>query len=75
MYSYVITISEPFSDALNIVKVFNDFKKVSDYLLNSMSEDFLSLGDCIRVQVWDDGTLTSYYAYENGRLELLWEGE
>jgi hypothetical protein len=67
MRVFVITESEPFADGVQIYKVYTDFKKVSHFLRD------LEYTNNIRVQVWNtEGSMVEYYAYEGGRLELLW---
>ena len=63
---FVITESEPFSDSVQIYKVYTDFKMVSNFLRS------LEYTDNVRVQVWNDGSMVEYYSFENGRLELMW---
>ena len=63
---FVITESEPFSDNVQIYKVYTDFKMVSNFLRS------LEYTDNVRVQVWNDGSMVEYYSFENGRLELMW---
>ena len=63
---FVITESEPFSDSVQIYKVYTDFKMVSNFLRS------LEYTDNVRVQVWNNGSLVEYYSFENGRLELMW---
>lgn len=63
---FVITESEPFSDSVQIYKVYTDFKMVSNFLRN------LEYTSNVRVQVWDNGSMVEYYSFENGRLELMW---
>lgn len=63
---FVITESEPFSDSVQIYKVYTDFKMVSNFLRS------LEYTDNVRVQVWDNGSMVEYYSFENGRLELMW---
>ncbi len=67
MNVFVITESEPFSDGVQIYKVYTDFKLVSNFLRG------LEYTENVRVQVWNDkGSMVEYYSFENGRLELLW---
>ena len=63
---FVITESEPFSDNVQIYKVYTDFKMVSNFLRS------LEYTNNVRVQVWDNGSMVEYYSFENGRLELMW---
>ena len=64
---FVITESEPFSDSVQIYKVYTDFKLVSNFLRD------LEYTDNVRLQVWDTkGSMIEYYSFENGRLELMW---
>lgn len=63
---FVITESEPFSDNVQIYKVYTDFKMVSNFLRG------LEYTSNVRVQVWDNGSMVEYYSFENGRLELMW---
>ena len=63
---FVITESEPFSDSVQIYKVYTDFKMVSNFLRS------LEYTGNVRVQVWDNGSMVEYYSFENGRLELMW---
>ena len=63
---FVITESEPFSDNVQIYKVYTDFKMVSNFFF------FLEYTDNVRVQVWNNGSMVEYYSFENGRLELMW---
>lgn len=63
---FVITESEPFSDNVQIYKVYTDFKMVSNFLRG------LEYTDNVRVQVWNNGSMVEYYSFENGRLELMW---
>ena len=63
---FVITESEPFSDSVQIYKVYTDFKMVSNFLRS------LEYTNNVRVQVWDNGSMVEYYSFENGRLELMW---
>ena len=63
---FVITESEPFSDNVQIYKVYTDFKMVSNFLRG------LEYTNNVRVQVWDNGSMVEYYSFENGRLELMW---
>lgn len=63
---FVITESEPFSDSVQIYKVYTDFKMVSNFLRG------LEYTSNVRVQVWDNGSMVEYYSFENGRLELMW---
>lgn len=63
---FVITESEPFSDGVQIYKVYTDFKMVSNFLRS------LEYTDNVRVQVWNNGSMVEYYSFENGRLELMW---
>lgn len=70
MRVYIITTSEPFEDGVQIIKVYTEFKQVSEFL-RGCSDDF----DNLRLQVWLDGKLKEYYCYEHEVLELLWEGE
>ena len=63
---FVITESEPFSDSVQIYKVYTDFKMVSNFLRG------LEYTNNVRVQVWDNGSMVEYYSFENGRLELMW---
>lgn len=63
---FVITESEPFSDSVQIYKVYTDFKMVSNFLRS------LEYTDNVRVQVWNNGSMVEYYSFENGRLELMW---
>lgn len=63
---FVITESEPFSDSVQIYKVYTDFKMVSNFLRN------LEYTNNVRVQVWNNGSMVEYYSFENGRLELMW---
>ena len=63
---FVITESEPFSDSVQIYKVYTDFKMVSNFLRS------LEYTSNVRVQVWDNGSMVEYYSFENGRLELVW---
>ena len=64
---FVITESEPFSDSVQIYKVYTDFKLVSNFLRN------LEYTDNVRLQVWDTkGSMIEYYSFKNGRLELMW---
>lgn len=67
MNVFVITESEPFSDGVQIYKVYTDFKLVSNFLRG------LEYTENVRVQVWNDkGSMVEYYSFENGRLELMW---
>lgn len=63
---FVITESEPFSDSVQIYKVYTDFKMVSNFLRS------LEYTNNVRVQVWNNGSMVEYYSFENGRLELMW---
>ena len=63
---FVITESEPFSDNVQIYKVYTDFKMVSNFLRS------LEYTNNVRVQVWNNGSMVEYYSFENGRLELMW---
>ena len=63
---FVITESEPFSDSVQIYKVYPDFKMVSNFLRS------LEYTNNVRVQVWNNGSMVEYYSFENGRLELMW---
>ena len=63
---FVITESEPFSDSVQIYKVYTDFKMVSNFLRG------LEYTSNVRVQVWNNGSMVEYYSFENGRLELMW---
>ena len=63
---FVITESEPFSDSVQIYKVYTDFKMVSNFLRG------LEYTNNVRVQVWNNGSMVEYYSFENGRLELMW---
>ena len=45
---FVITESEPFSDSVQIYKVYTDFKMVSNFLRS------LEYTDNVRVQVWNN---------------------
>ena len=63
---FVITESEPFSDNVQIYKVYTDFKMVSNFLRS------LEYTNNVRVQVWNNGSMVEYYSFEDGRLELMW---
>ena len=63
---FVITESEPFSDSVQIYKVYTDFKMVSNFLRS------LEYTNNVRVQVWNNGSMVEYYSFEDGRLELMW---